>query len=194
VSLSVSVFLSVCVCLSLCVYLSVCVTLLVCVCLSHSVCVSLSVCVNFCVNTHTHTHSGKVSLYKGLECPLCSFELLLFTVGERNKKSVPLCPFCYNHPPKNMSIENLDRGLISIACVYSCAVCALCVSVSLFIYLCMICIHTAMDCARCFHPSCRHSATRNQLRPHQCTPTSFLVLDPNSGPKCVCVFVLCVHA
>ena len=41
---------------------------------------------------------GAIKLYKGLACPLCSYELLLFSLGGADGKSLPLCPFCYNNP------------------------------------------------------------------------------------------------
>jgi hypothetical protein len=42
---------------------------------------------------------GNIKLYKGLQCPLDEFELLLFQLAGSDGKTYPLCPFCYNHPP-----------------------------------------------------------------------------------------------
>jgi hypothetical protein len=42
---------------------------------------------------------GNIKLYKGLQCPLDEFELLLFQLAGEDGKTYPLCPFCYNHPP-----------------------------------------------------------------------------------------------
>lgn len=41
---------------------------------------------------------GTIKLYKGLACPLCNYELLLFSLGGADGKTFPLCPFCYNNP------------------------------------------------------------------------------------------------
>lgn len=42
---------------------------------------------------------GAIKLYKGLECPLDGFELVLFSLAGADGKTSPLCPFCFNHPP-----------------------------------------------------------------------------------------------
>lgn len=42
---------------------------------------------------------GAIKLYKGLECPLDGFELVLFSLAGVDGKTSPLCPFCFNHPP-----------------------------------------------------------------------------------------------
>jgi DNA topoisomerase-3 len=39
---------------------------------------------------------GVVKLYNNRCCPLCDYELLLYTAGDR---TYPLCPYCFNHPP-----------------------------------------------------------------------------------------------
>merc|ERR1711972_1031889 len=40
---------------------------------------------------------GTIKEYKGLRCPLDSFELVL--VANKQGKSYPLCPMCYDDPP-----------------------------------------------------------------------------------------------
>ena len=46
---------------------------------------------------------GSFKAYNERRCPLCDFELLLFTVSGRGRgsstRAYPLCPYCYNHPP-----------------------------------------------------------------------------------------------
>jgi DNA topoisomerase-3 len=49
-------------------------------------------------NPHTEEvlslpHGGAVKLYRGRVCPICNFEALLYTVGER---TYPLCAACFN--------------------------------------------------------------------------------------------------
>lgn len=39
---------------------------------------------------------GQIKPYLGLSCPLCSFELLMISIGER---TFPLCPNCFASPP-----------------------------------------------------------------------------------------------
>jgi hypothetical protein len=41
---------------------------------------------------------GAIKLYKGLACPLCNYELLLFSLAGPDGKTFPLCPYCYNTP------------------------------------------------------------------------------------------------
>lgn len=45
-----------------------------------------------------HWQGGAIKLYKGLACPLCSYELLLFSLAGEDGKTFPLCPCCYNNP------------------------------------------------------------------------------------------------
>ncbi len=40
-----------------------------------------------------------MKLYKGLECPLDGYEIVLFSLSGPDGKTYPLCPFCYNNPP-----------------------------------------------------------------------------------------------
>ena len=45
---------------------------------------------------------GECKQYKGLECPICSYELCLYKLGgsdSKSSRSYPLCPGCYNFPP-----------------------------------------------------------------------------------------------
>jgi hypothetical protein len=41
---------------------------------------------------------GAIKLYKELAYPLCNYELLLFSLGGADGKTLPLCPFCFNNP------------------------------------------------------------------------------------------------
>ena len=43
---------------------------------------------------------GAIKQYKSLTCPICNFELSLYSLGH---KSFPLCPNCYCNPPEGMS-------------------------------------------------------------------------------------------
>lgn len=64
-----------------------------------------------CEETHSLPQNGTIKLYKELRCPLDNFELVLFSLGNSTTsqgKSYPLCPFCYNHPPQFDDIE--DEG------------------------------------------------------------------------------------
>ncbi len=40
-----------------------------------------------------------MKLYKGLECPLDGYEIVLFSLSGPDGKTYALCPFCYNNPP-----------------------------------------------------------------------------------------------
>ena len=40
-----------------------------------------------------------MKLYKGLECPLDGYEIVLFSLSGPDGKMYPLCPYCYNNPP-----------------------------------------------------------------------------------------------
>ena len=40
-----------------------------------------------------------MKLYKGLDCPLDGYEIVLFSLSGPDAKTYPLCPFCYNNPP-----------------------------------------------------------------------------------------------
>ncbi len=39
-----------------------------------------------------------MKLYKGLECPLDGYEIVLFSLSGPDGKTYGLCPFCYNKP------------------------------------------------------------------------------------------------
>jgi DNA topoisomerase III len=56
-----------------------------------------------CEVTYNLPQNGTIKLYKELKCPLDGFELVYYSLGNSEKaqgKSYPLCPYCYNYPPK----------------------------------------------------------------------------------------------
>lgn len=54
-------------------------------------------CVN-CKETFSVPQRGIIKLFKELKCPIDNFELL-YMQSDRNEKSYPFCPQCYNNPP-----------------------------------------------------------------------------------------------
>jgi DNA topoisomerase-3 len=65
-----------------------------------------------CNETYSLPQNGTIKLYKELTCPLDSFQLVLFSLGNsanHGGKSYPVCPYCFNHPPFP-EIESLPAG------------------------------------------------------------------------------------
>lgn len=52
-----------------------------------------------CEDVYPVPQGGTVKLYSGLTCPLDGFELALFSLGGKDGKTYPFCPFCFSHPP-----------------------------------------------------------------------------------------------
>eukprot|EP01029_Cantina_marsupialis_P016238 TRINITY_DN3614_c0_g1_i1.p1 TRINITY_DN3614_c0_g1~~TRINITY_DN3614_c0_g1_i1.p1 ORF type:complete len:850 (+),score=234.11 TRINITY_DN3614_c0_g1_i1:42-2591(+) len=55
-----------------------------------------------CTETFDLPQNGTVKLYKGEVCPIDGFELVYFSLGNKERavgKSMPICPCCYNAPP-----------------------------------------------------------------------------------------------
>ena len=119
-----------------------------------------------CEETHALPQAGTIKLYKELRCPLDNFELVLYSLGNKEGalgKTFPLCPYCYSNPPtwgegnKVGEVEGEGGG--------------------------------KMGCNACQHPSCAHSGRVNGLLECPgvgtdnvaCTGT--LVLDVNSKPN-----------
>ena len=114
-----------------------------------------------CEETYPLPQNGTVKLYKELRCPLDQFELVLFSLGNKDTamgKSYPLCPYCYSHPP-SFGEEEVQVG-------------------------------DKMGCNACRHPGCRHSGVYNGLLDCPGVSISdnsrcpgVLVLDANSKPN-----------
>ena len=52
--------------------------------------------------------------YKGLECPLDGYEIVLFSLSGPDGKTYALCPFCYNNPP----FEGATRSHFTLSTEY----------------------------------------------------------------------------
>ena len=64
-----------------------------------------------CEEIYGLPQGGDIKLFSGSVCPLDSFELLLFTMGGKDGKKYPLCPFCYNNPPfEDISTASSGQG------------------------------------------------------------------------------------
>ncbi|KAF6259333.1 DNA topoisomerase [Scenedesmus sp. NREL 46B-D3] len=97
---------------------------------------------------------GAVKQYKGLECPLDGFELVLFSLSGSDGKTYPLCPLCYNYPPFE-GVVKAEQGSTKLG----------------------------MPCTSCLHPTCKNSpAQQGVLACPECA-VGLLVLDPVSAPR-----------
>lgn len=116
-----------------------------------------------CEEIYNLPQNGTIKLYKELRCPLDGFELLLFSLGNKDNamgKSFPICPSCYNNPP--------DFGGDAVPQKSS--------------------VQKMWGCNGCAHPTCRHGATVNGML--ECPGISDdnvacegnLILDVNSKP------------
>lgn len=107
-----------------------------------------------CEDVYALPQGGAVKQYKGLECPLDGFELVLFSLAGLDGKTYPLCPFCYNYPPFE-GVVKAEQGSVKLG----------------------------MPCTSCLHPTCKHSpAQQGVLACPECS-VGLLVLDPVSAPK-----------
>lgn len=61
-------------------------------------------CVN-CKETYSVPQRGTIKLFKEIKCPIDGFEIL-YMQSDRNEKSYPFCPNCYNNPP----FENMRKA------------------------------------------------------------------------------------
>jgi DNA topoisomerase-3 len=61
-----------------------------------------------CEDIYNLPQGGAIKQYKGLECPLDGFELVLFSLSGQDGKTYPLCPFCYNYPPFEEAVKVRD--------------------------------------------------------------------------------------
>lgn len=118
-----------------------------------------------CEETYALPQGGIIKLYKELKCPLDNFELVLFSLGNKDTamgKTFPLCPFCYSSPPSFGGDAEVGGGVQS---------------------------QEKMGCNSCQHPSCKHSGFINGMLECPgvgadnvaCSGT--LVLDVNSKPN-----------
>jgi DNA topoisomerase-3 len=62
-----------------------------------------------CDKVYSLPQNGAIKLYKGLKCPLDDFELVLWSTGTKGK-SMPVCPYCYNHPPFRGTKKGMTCG------------------------------------------------------------------------------------
>ena len=106
-----------------------------------------------CEEVYAVPQGGSIKLYKELVCPLDNFQLVLYSLGGTDGKTVPLCPFCYNHPPFEDAIRTGDKA------------------------------SGGMPCTTCLHPTCRHSPARNGIGPCAACEGGTLILDPVSAPS-----------
>lgn len=53
---------------------------------------------NTCKETFSVPQNGIVKLFKEIKCPIDKFEIL-YLQSDRNERSYPFCPNCYNNPP-----------------------------------------------------------------------------------------------
>jgi DNA topoisomerase-3 len=138
-----------------------------------------------CEQTHSLPQHGTIKLYKELRCPLDNFELVLFSLGNASAaqgKSYPLCPCCYNNPPK-IDIEDAIHGGGGTRDKANSK------SESVGLKLQPVSRGEPMGCNSCLHPTCQHSAVRNSMcecptmddNGQPCKGT--LVLDVNSRPN-----------
>lgn len=110
-----------------------------------------------CEEIYALPQGGAVKQYKGLECPLDGFELVLFSLSGTDGKTYPLCPLCYNYPPFE-GVSKLEAGAGSTT-------------------------KLGMPCTTCLHPTCKHSpAQQGVLACPECS-VGMLVLDPVSAPR-----------
>lgn len=61
-------------------------------------------CVN-CKETFSVPQRGIIKLFKEIKCPVDGFEIL-YMQSDRNERSYPFCPNCYNNPP----FENMKKA------------------------------------------------------------------------------------
>ncbi|CAK0787024.1 hypothetical protein CVIRNUC_010240 [Coccomyxa viridis] len=99
---------------------------------------------------------GTVKLYKGLECPLDGYEIVLFSLSGPDGKTYALCPFCYNNPPFEGAHKVSGQGAGGKA---------------------------GMPCTLCPHTGCPHSFMRMRVTACPECEEGTVVLDPVSGPK-----------
>lgn len=130
-----------------------------------------------CDVNYSLPQNGTIKLYKELKCPLDSFELVLFSLGNSaasQGKSYPLCPYCYNYPP-SFEVEQSSEKSEGSSTVTT-------VSKST----------RYMGCNSCKHPTCKNSGTNLQICPCPGNSASsgdmtscdgMLVLDTNSKPN-----------
>jgi len=64
-----------------------------------------------CDQTYSLPQGGSIKEYKGLECPLDNFQLVVFQQGGESKVYT-LCPYCYNNPP----FEDVPGGMGCNSC------------------------------------------------------------------------------
>lgn len=62
-------------------------------------------CVN-CKETFSVPQRGIIKLFKEIKCPVDGFEIL-YMQSDRNERSYPFCPNCYNNPP----FENMKKAV-----------------------------------------------------------------------------------
>ncbi len=65
-----------------------------------------------------------MKLYKGLECPLDGYEIVLFSLSGPDGKIYPLCPYCYNNPPFENALKVSPCLSFLMECQGSCLVIA----------------------------------------------------------------------
>lgn len=107
-----------------------------------------------CEDVYNVPQGGTIKLYKELSCPLDGFQLLLFSLGGPDGKTVPFCPFCYNSPPFE-DAPRIGEGKVS----------------------------GGMPCTTCLHPTCRHSPARKGVTVCPACESGTMVLDPVSAPN-----------
>ena len=67
-----------------------------------------------CEDIYNLPQGGAIKQYKGLECPLDGFELVLFSLSGQDGKTYPLCPFCYNYPPFEEALKVRDMVCVRL--------------------------------------------------------------------------------
>lgn len=75
-------------------------------------------CVN-CKETFSVPQRGLIKLFKEIKCPIDGFEIL-YMQSDRNERSYPFCPNCYNNPPfENMKKANGCNDCYHETCEHS---------------------------------------------------------------------------
>ncbi|CAD7694740.1 unnamed protein product [Ostreobium quekettii] len=107
-----------------------------------------------CEDVYPVPQGGTVKQYGGLTCPLDGFELALFSLGGKDGKTYPFCPYCFSHPPFE-DAKKVGAGSGK----------------------------SGMPCTTCLHPTCPNSVISLGVSSCPDCDDGTLVLDPVSAPS-----------
>jgi len=122
-----------------------------------------------CEETHSLPQNGTIKLYMEHRCPIDNYELVLYSLGNKDGslgKTFPLCPYCYSHPPSFATEPETEESAATTSATLD-----------------------KMGCNACRHPTCLHSGAYNSML--ECpgvdadntSCAGSLVLDINSKPN-----------